>query len=316
MYRKGNSRLRQEERSMNDTQIQCFLALAEYENYTEAARRLFISQPVVSKYIAMLEDEWGVPLFYRTKRDVGITAEGRVMLDAIQKIKAIYEQGIEQAREISGDCTDHLNIAFLQTIDVANELRAVIQEIMDEQPSLRLTLDRLSHKGLNEGLENGDINVAITMEHEVRHNPELSHITLMILRQSIVANEKHPLSQSPELNMELLKHQRFFAVEDGSFGYKQYVELLQREFGIEANQIKIVPDIDSLLLNVESGLGVALLSELPQLAHNYNIRMFPIDHLPIAVVAAWRKDDDKGITNEFIKLLVKTFQKKPPRPDQ
>ena len=55
-------------------QIEYFLALARYLNFTEAAKNLYISQPSLSKQIASLERSIGVELFYRNKRDVRLTA--------------------------------------------------------------------------------------------------------------------------------------------------------------------------------------------------------------------------------------------------
>lgn len=51
-------------------QIEHFLAVSKYLNFTEAAKNLNVSQPSLSKQIAMLEQEIGVPLFLRTRRNV------------------------------------------------------------------------------------------------------------------------------------------------------------------------------------------------------------------------------------------------------
>ena len=58
---------------MNQTQIECFLAIVEERNYSKAAERLFLSQPTLSRYIMALEKELGCVLFNRTTKKVELT---------------------------------------------------------------------------------------------------------------------------------------------------------------------------------------------------------------------------------------------------
>ena len=49
-------------------QIQCFLMVAEYLNFSTAAEQMFLSQPSLSRHISNLEQELGIALFLRDKR--------------------------------------------------------------------------------------------------------------------------------------------------------------------------------------------------------------------------------------------------------
>ena len=51
---------------MNTVQLECFLAVAQYLNFSKAAESVSITQPAVSHQIGSLEDELGVKLFVRT----------------------------------------------------------------------------------------------------------------------------------------------------------------------------------------------------------------------------------------------------------
>ncbi len=61
---------------MNTTQLECFLAVAEYLNFSKAASFINISQPAVSHQISSLEDELGVKLFIRNNKSVQLTTAG------------------------------------------------------------------------------------------------------------------------------------------------------------------------------------------------------------------------------------------------
>lgn len=57
----------------------CFLNVAEYLNFTEAANHLFIAQSSLSRNISNLEAELGIKLFSRTKKYVRLTPGGAVL---------------------------------------------------------------------------------------------------------------------------------------------------------------------------------------------------------------------------------------------
>ena len=60
---------------MNNTRLECFLAVAETLNFSKAAGMVNISQPAVSHQISSLEAELGVRLFLRTNKSVQLTKE-------------------------------------------------------------------------------------------------------------------------------------------------------------------------------------------------------------------------------------------------
>lgn len=74
---------------MNDTNhaalnlYNIFLTVAQTSNLSEASKRLFISQPAVSKAIRQLEDELDTTLFYRNSRGVRLTDDGELLYSHI-----------------------------------------------------------------------------------------------------------------------------------------------------------------------------------------------------------------------------------------
>lgn len=71
---------------MNDTELKCFIAVAETLNFTKASERLFFSVSTVTHHIQMLERELGTELFVRTKKMVELTESGKVFYVSAKQI--------------------------------------------------------------------------------------------------------------------------------------------------------------------------------------------------------------------------------------
>ena len=70
---------------MTSLQIGIFLAVAETLSFSKTAEIFFTTQPTVSRQIKMLEDEWGIMLFDRNRREVHLTDEGLAMAKVCEK---------------------------------------------------------------------------------------------------------------------------------------------------------------------------------------------------------------------------------------
>jgi LysR family hydrogen peroxide-inducible transcriptional activator len=71
---------------MTITQLQYVLAVAEYQNFTLAAEKSFVTQPTLSMQVQKLEDELDVLLFDRSKKPIGITEVGKKIVAQAKNI--------------------------------------------------------------------------------------------------------------------------------------------------------------------------------------------------------------------------------------
>ena len=65
---------------MRTERLEEFRMLAQIQNYSRTAERLFISQSILSRHIKELEQELGVTLFFRDTHGVALTDEGKYLL--------------------------------------------------------------------------------------------------------------------------------------------------------------------------------------------------------------------------------------------
>ena len=84
---------------MNIRQLECFVTIAESKNITQAAKRLFVSQPPMSRQIALLEEELGTKLLIRTNRGVELTNAGTILYTRSKAFLSNLQDTMEAVRE-------------------------------------------------------------------------------------------------------------------------------------------------------------------------------------------------------------------------
>ena len=67
---------------MEFKQLEAFVAVVDYGSFSEAARRLYLTQPTISAHIRSLEDELHMKLIIRTTKKTTITAKGYQLYDS------------------------------------------------------------------------------------------------------------------------------------------------------------------------------------------------------------------------------------------
>ena len=85
-----------------------FVTVAKEENITRAAQILHITQPTLSRQLAQLEEETGVPLFVRSSgsRHITLTSEGLLLRRRAEELLALEKKTLQEIRqsekEVSG----------------------------------------------------------------------------------------------------------------------------------------------------------------------------------------------------------------------
>ncbi len=81
---------------MDITQLRYFISVAQTLNFTEAARRSGVTQPLISHHIVELEKQLGGKLFLRSRHQVTLTDAGRRFLPAAVEIVELADKAVFQ----------------------------------------------------------------------------------------------------------------------------------------------------------------------------------------------------------------------------
>ena len=127
---------------MHLNQIASFLAVSKTLNFTGAARQLGVPQSTISRQINDLESQLGVRLFYRTKRDVQLTDEGRIFLPYAQEMADAARKGTYAVRQIHEGMAGRLSIAVVSASQ--QYLAGVLAKFHAQYPDISVDLTNIS----------------------------------------------------------------------------------------------------------------------------------------------------------------------------
>ena len=86
---------------MDTKQIEYILKIAEENNITKAAEKLFLTQSALNQQLLKLEKELGTPLFHRSRTNWRPTKAGEVYLQNARQILRLKKDTYSQIRDIA-----------------------------------------------------------------------------------------------------------------------------------------------------------------------------------------------------------------------
>lgn len=141
-----------------DKNVNAFLAVARSKTLTEAAERIGLTQPSVTKRIANLENILGAVLFERHRRGMILNAAGKAFFKRAKRIETEFRQGQEEVEIIGTAGLSVLRIGAgpLFHLNCAAELIAILKA---KFPNLRLELSTDGKLPNSELINDGTIDV-------------------------------------------------------------------------------------------------------------------------------------------------------------
>ena len=174
---------------MNLNQLQYFVVLARYEHYTKAAEELEISQPSLSHAMTTLEQELGTRLFQKKGRNVVLTKYGRMFREYVEEALKILDLGIRKTREMTGQTSGVIELAYIYTLGNAFVPRLVGDFIRShEELNVKFHFHAGTTKEIIKGLkeEKYDLALCSMVEEEALIWKKQQIIRLSILEKTVV----------------------------------------------------------------------------------------------------------------------------------
>lgn len=140
--------------------LRALLAAVESGSLRNAARKLGVSQPALTKAIRELELELGAPLLLRSNTGVTTTAQGRVLADRARTVERELATAVDQIRQLSGDMVGSLHVAAVP-LALLLLVPEALRTFSASHPGIRLRIDEELYMAQLTRLRAGEVGVAV-----------------------------------------------------------------------------------------------------------------------------------------------------------
>ena len=142
-----------------------FYIVAECGNISAAAKKLFISQPAVSKSISKLEEEFPTPLLIRSSKGVKLTETGEILYKQLENAFQAIKQGEEMIRNFAQTGAGSLSIGVSTTL-CKYMLMSYLKGFIAENPNIKISISCQSTYETITALENGTLDIGLVGESD------------------------------------------------------------------------------------------------------------------------------------------------------
>lgn len=296
---------------MNYNRLRYFYEVARMRNITKAADELYVSQPALSKQISSLEKELGAPLFRRTGRGLILTQAGEHLYKECELIFSREAQIEDIMGEIQKLYSPRLKVASMGT-DALYNMPGVIERLHEAHPDIEVEYTRMNWGEVKRAVEAGDADAGIIISYRPESSPDLCHAHILEARYSIILPAHHRYAGLAEVSMEMLRDEKFVFVskDEREFPYDPYGTFLSdcKKAGYTPRIAATHPYVEMVLLAVQAGEGVTLLSTFAPMHHIAGLQSVVVSDLPpVYLDLIWHRTAENGNIGLFLDALKGFF---------
>ena len=192
-------------------EIRSLLVVIDEGGVNQAAARLGVSQPTVSRHIFTLEQEWGGRLFERSARGMRPTSLGFFVREKFAPLIRDFDLATAEALAHASGRHQQLRVGFIGSA-AARFLNPALKSLKQEQPDISLFLfDQTPHEQL-QALRDGKIDVALIGQEAGAHDNEFHARIAAKLGVLAVLPADHGLAVRKAIHLSELRGGRFVGV--------------------------------------------------------------------------------------------------------
>lgn len=240
----------------NLSMYKIFAVVAETGSISGAAKKLFISQPAISKTIANLEMDLQTTLFIRNSRGVTLTDEGRLLYRHVSDAFRSIEAGESELKRFKDMGIGHLTIGVSTTL-CRYRLLPYLKPFVEQYPHISINIISQSTNQTLELLSDGTIDIGLIARQ--KHMRQIEFASLGEIEDVFVATPNY-------LNYLQMRHQAegldilnagTLMLLDKANATRQFIDYFLEENHIHAANLIETTTMDLLIEFARTGLGIA-----------------------------------------------------------
>ncbi len=241
--------------------LRYFQAVAEELSFSQAARRLHVAQPALSRAVQELEQDLGVELLSRTRRSVALTPAGAVLLSETRLILQRMEEATRRVQRTAAGEEGELRLGFIGP-PVQRFLGRIVKEFRRRYPRVTVVLEERTPERVWEMVARGRLAVGLTRP-VLAHEASGLHTVVLREEQLYAALPKgHPLAKHSVIRWRELANEPLIILSRRE-GVSLHDAVLAacRKARFMPNLAHTPSLISTVLSYVEAGAGIGIISD-------------------------------------------------------
>jgi DNA-binding transcriptional LysR family regulator len=240
--------------------LQVFLAAAEHENFSEAGRRMNLSQPAVSMQIRSLEQSVGMELFDRSGPHIVLTEAGEALIPMARELIGRAIQVEEALASLQGEVLGLLKVGCSTTVG-KYILPKLLARLRETHPHVQVTCNVTSRKLALQMLLDGEVHAALTSLREPYK--DIEYRAFLTDRIILVAPPDHPWARidRPIKPAELANEPMILREENSGTLSALSDALAWHDMSLNyLNVVMTLGSAEAICMAVQEGIGLAFVS--------------------------------------------------------
>lgn len=183
-------------------QLKYFIQVAESLNFTEASKKLFITQSTISQQIKQLEEELNVLLFDRSEKQISLTEAGNEFLIHAGRVLREAEYGKQRLLDLQNIRTGELFIGV--NYSFSSLVTSTVIRFHDLYPNIKLYIIYKTVSELLQTVKKREVDFALSYE-PLTNEQNIESKDLFTTPLSVIVHKSHPLSSRENIKLEEIK---------------------------------------------------------------------------------------------------------------
>ena len=282
--------------------LRAFAVVAEENNISRAAQRLFISQPPLTRHIRHLEAQLGVTLFQRHSKGLILTDAGREVLAIIRPMLTLQERTLAALSELSVHSPPSLRLGVTTAFEQG--IFAAVESALSEH-TRGLHITRHASPALAQQVRKGKLDAALVA---LPLNTEGLHLHPLPYQEPLIAAvpASWPEAVIPALTLRALNHRPLFWFKrERNPDFFDYTRRIFDRAGYTPAYVEEPAEHDVLLARIARGEGMILLPASFSAIQRQGVVFCPVaegDSMPLSLGVIYAPHQ-AGAVQQWLSLL-------------
>lgn len=295
---------------MEISQLKYFQAMARIKHFTKAAEACAVSQSALSRSIAKLEAELGVPLFTRQARRVELTSAGEHFLYHVDRVMRELQEAQKELTRSPGGEGGTVNLSFFHSFG-GYLLPMLLAEFHARYPDISIKLNQHNSKFLMRQVARGKTDLCLCSTMTTAEN--IAWMYLWSEELFVAVPKNHPLAERDSVTLSEIESEPLITLKP-NYSLRTLVDQSFELAGSHPHIIFEGDDVNTLASLVAAKLGVSIIPNIPGVEH-LGIVYLPIS-FPVckrAVGLAWNTTKPLSpAALTFQQFVIRRFAQQPP----